>query len=228
MSLVCWHQIKRYCKISNPTTDLDSKRSDRYTKVEPLYINFVAASQIYLKPGKHVSVDKQLILFKSRSQYSMQIGTKAADVRFKIYSRCSGNYLYNFFFASQIAKVSKLKKKPGLTDSSAVVYRLCESLPANQGYVVFKDNFFTNVKLFTALMGLGIGACGTAKAGSGFPIELLEIWELSTKKNDWGLKAYTTASKDVLCLVWQDLGTTQIMTTVHSVQDIKKSEYISH
>ena len=32
----------------------------------------------------------------------------------------------------------------------------------------------------------------------------------------------------MLCLVWQDLGTTQIMTIVHSVQDIEKSEYISH
>lgn len=90
----------------------------------------------------------------------------------------------------------------------AVVYRLYESLPASQGYVVFIDNFFTNVKLLIALRELGIGVCGIAKAGSGYPIELLEIQELSTKKNDWGIKEYTTASKDVLCLVWQDLGTT--------------------
>ena len=53
------------------------------------------------------------------------------------------------------------------------------------------DNFFTNVKLFTALREPGIGACGTAKAGSGFPIVLLEIRELSTMKSDWGMKAYT-------------------------------------
>lgn len=40
------------------------------------------------------------------------------------------------------------------------------------------------------------------------------------------MKAYTTASKDVLCLVWQDLGTSQIMTTVHYVEDIETSEFI--
>ena len=84
MSLVRWHQIRRYLKISNPTTDLDSKGSDCYTKVEPLYSNFVAASQSYLKPGRHVSVDEQLIIFKVRSRHSMQIGTKAAGVGFKI------------------------------------------------------------------------------------------------------------------------------------------------
>lgn len=93
--------------------------------------------------------------------------------------------------------------------------------------MVFMDNFFSNVKLFTALKDLSIGAVGTAKLGSGFPVELLEIRELSTKKNVWGMKAYTTASEDVLCLVWQDLGTIQIMTTVHSVEDIETFEFIS-
>lgn len=57
----------------------------------------------------------------------------------------------------------------------AVVYYLYESLPANQGYVVFMDNFFTNVKLVTALKKLRIGICRTAKVESGFPIELLKI-----------------------------------------------------
>ena len=41
------------------------------------------------------------------------------------------------------------------------------------------------------------------------------------------MKAYTTISKDVLYLVWQNLSATQIMTTVHSVEDIKTSEFIS-
>lgn len=41
------------------------------------------------------------------------------------------------------------------------------------------------------------------------------------------MKAYTTASREVLCLVWQDLDTTQIMTTVHFVKDIEISEFIS-
>lgn len=101
---------------------------------------------------------------------------------FKIYSLFNDSYLYHFLFESQVSKINKLKKKPGRTDSSTVVYRLCESLPRDKGYMLFMDNFFTNVKLLTALKYLGIGGCGTAKAGSGFPAESVEICKLSTKK----------------------------------------------
>lgn len=221
-----WHQIKRYLKISNPRTDLDSKEANWYTKIKPLYTDFVKASMASLKPGRNVSVDEQLILFKGRSRHTMRIGTKAAGVGFKIYSLCSESYLYNFFFTSRVSKISNLKKKPGLTDSSTVVYRLCESLPQGLGYIVFMDNFFTNVKLLTALKHMGIGGCGTAKAGSGFPSELLEIRELSTNKDNWGTRTYTTATEDVLCLVWQDLGTTQVITTVHSASNLESSVFI--
>lgn len=40
------------------------------------------------------------------------------------------------------------------------------------------------------------------------------------------MKAYTTVSKNVLCLVWQELDTTQIMITVHFVKDIETSKFI--
>ncbi len=41
------------------------------------------------------------------------------------------------------------------------------------------------------------------------------------------MKAYTTSPENLLRLVWQDLGTTQIMTTIHSVEDIETFEFIS-
>ena len=88
------------------------------------------------------------------------------------------------------------------------------------------DDFFTNVKLMKALKDIGIGTCGIAKAGSGFPVELLQIRELSTKKKNWEMRTYTAATSQVLCFVWQDLGTTQIMTTVHSASNLEKLEFI--
>ena len=41
------------------------------------------------------------------------------------------------------------------------------------------------------------------------------------------MEAYTILLKDILCSVWQNLSITQIMTTVHSVEDIETSEFIS-
>ncbi len=62
---------------------------------------------------------------------------------------------------------------PRLIDLSSVVYHLCESLLANQGYLVFMNNFFTNVRLFTFLKRLGISKYKTTKTNSGFSIKLL-------------------------------------------------------
>ncbi|SLM35791.1 PiggyBac transposable element-derived protein [Lasallia pustulata] len=88
------------------------------------------------------------------------------------------------------------------------------------------DNFFTNVKLYTVLKELGIGACGTAKNGSGFPPELLTFREVLTKKNNWGMKAYSTVG-EVLCLAWQDNNTVQLMTTVHTPGNMEAYDMLS-
>lgn len=86
ISQVRWHQIKCYLKISNLATDLDSMSRNWYTKVEFLYLDFVTTSISNLKASKNVSVDKQLIFFKRRLRHSIQIGTKATNIGFKIYS----------------------------------------------------------------------------------------------------------------------------------------------
>ena len=173
MTVQRWQQIKQFLKISNPITDVDSFGPGWYTKVEPLYSDFVKSSRTYLVPGREVSVDEQLILFKGRSRHSMSIGTKAAGYGFKIYSLCVENYLYNFLFTSKMTKISLLEQTKGLSDSSSVVLQLAKSLPKPYSHVVYMDNFFTNVKLYTALKELGIEVCETAKNGSGFPLELL-------------------------------------------------------
>ena len=173
MSKDRWHQLKRYLKISNLITDLDSSGLQWYTKLKPLYSDFINSSQTYMVSGRDVSVNEQLILFKGRSRHIMNMGIKAASHGFKIYSLCVQNYLYNFLFTSKVSKISLLEKIKGLSDSSSMVLQLAKSLPKPYSYVVYMDNFFTNVKLYTALKELGIGACRTAKNESRFSPELL-------------------------------------------------------
>lgn len=50
--------------------------------------------------------------------------------------------------------------------------------------MVFIDNFFTNMKLLTALKNLNIGKYKIIEASYRFVLELLEIHELSINKND--------------------------------------------
>ena len=146
-----------------------------------------------------------------------------------------------------MSKISKLKtpgqlKSPttkwDLSPSSLVVIQLARSLPSDEGlkYVIFLDNIFTNTKLFKALKTIGIGACGTAKSGCGFPVDLPRLRVAATKNKDWGKKALMTvpANKnnksniddgDILCIAWVDLNTVQFMTTVHTIEDLKTSFY---
>lgn len=86
--------------------------------------------------------------------------------------------------------------------------------------MLYTDNFFTSVKLYKCLRALGIGACGTAKAGSGYPASLLALRDATTKKNNWGLKAYTVVDDEVLCMAWVDNNTVQLMTTAYDISDI--------
>jgi hypothetical protein len=45
-----------------------------------------------------------------------------------------------------------------------VVLVLAKTLPyTSYEFNIFMDNLFTNLKLFSQLRGLGIGACGTAR-----------------------------------------------------------------
>ena len=108
-----------------------------------------------------------------------------------------------------------------------MVIQLCKQLPpASGGYILYTDNFFTSTKLFKALRTLGIGACGTAKSGSGYPASLLAIRDAATKKNNWGLEAHTVVDEEILCMAWVDLNTVQLMTTAYDISDIKTPYFL--
>ena len=117
-------------------------------------------------------------------------------------------------------KTSLLEKTKDLSDSSSVVLQLAKSLPKSYSHVVYMNNFFTNVKLYTALKELGIEAYRTVKNESEFTPELLTFQEVLIKKNNWKIKAYFTV-EEVLYLAWQDNNTVQLMTTIHTLNDLK-------
>jgi hypothetical protein len=68
---------------------------------------------------------------------------------------------------SGIAEIPKLNKqldKNYLAPTHHVVLVLAKTLPYTAyEFNIFIDNLFTNLKLFSQLRKLGIGACGTAR-----------------------------------------------------------------
>lgn len=183
------------------------------------------ASLASIDPGKHVSIDEQLILFKGRTRHSMMIASKEAGQGFKVYSLCVGNYLIWFKFTSKLGGIDGLQSIPNLPPSSSLIVDLMIKLPKQKdiaAYVVYLDNFFTSKKLLLELRARGFGACGTCKNGSGIASSLLELKQSLSKKRYWGIKALTTLDHQILCLAWQDNSTVLLMTTVHDVQEAQQ------
>jgi hypothetical protein len=76
------------------------------------------------------------------------------------------------------------------------------------------NNFFTTRELYNELYKQGVGANGTAKAGSGIPKELAYLREAMTKQNDHG-DWYNYVVSNVNCIGFCDMVASSMMTTVH-------------
>ena len=242
MGLVTFQEIKRYLKISNPLTDKVTYNTTYWPdKLEPLLTDFLKASRRHLTPGRDVSVDEQLEGFRGRSLHTLTIDSKQAGTGFKSYCLCWENYLLGLKYTSKIAKITGLKKSPGLDlpDTQAVVVQLLQELPQPRYHWVYTDNFFTSSKLACRLAELNMALIGTCKANSGVSESLLKLKEVATKEKHWGIKEVTTedvyeAPKKrkraveqeekkklgtVLCVAWQDNNTTLIMSTAHTPEE---------
>ena len=154
-------------------------------------------SQKSINPNKYVSIDKQLILFKGRSKYTIIINNKEAGQGFKLYSLCVGNYLIWFIFTSKYKGINGLQPISKLALLLSIIINLIGKLLElrKAKYIIYFNNFFTNRKLLLALRKRGFGTYRTYKNGLSITLSLIAIKELINKKNDWGTKALTTFDK---------------------------------
>ncbi len=213
-----FQQISRYLKLNKPG---DLPDSQWYKKVEPLATKFREATtaELYELP-QNLSIDEQLIKFKGRSKHTIQMNSKAAEQGYKIYSLCCANgYMIDFRFTSGQQKIAQLGSYPGFSQSESVVldlaYSLLKRFPQPRPfYVLHLDNFFTTRALYQELYELGIGANGTAKAGSGIPKELACLGEAMTKQNNHG-EWFNYVVDSVNCIAFCDSASKAMMTTVH-------------
>lgn len=56
---------------------------------------------------------------------------------------------------------------------------------------------------------------------------MLVFQDILTTKKYWGFLHAITMDDEVLCVVWQNLNTVQLMTTCHSLEEINKNQLIS-
>ena len=232
MSLTRFGQIKRYLKVTTETNEEDNE-DYWWKKVKYLFDFFNAISTIVYRPSSRLALDEMRVLFKGRSKNKERIKGKPIKEGYTILSVCDSQTGYCLYLRpkSKIHANENIDKChhgtvcSNLNDSEKIYFSIIhESIVDNDPdhkYVVFMDNYFSSVKLFSALRQCGIGSAGTTRTNrSLWPTELLV-----QKVNK--LPFLTTSGvvvNDVLCSVWVDNGVVNFMTTVHELhEEVKRS-----
>jgi hypothetical protein len=141
-----------------------------------------------IQPGRDVTIDKHLIKCHGRSKHILQIPSKAAGKGYKVYIAYIIGYLYNFVFTSRTEKIAQIPMKKNERQISIIIKQLLQTLPnQGKGHVVYLNNFFSTVKLYSDLKKLGIGACETCKAENDIPQPLSNL-RGALSMQDWGYR----------------------------------------
>jgi hypothetical protein len=96
--------------------------------------------------------------------------------------------------------------------------RLLPKFP-NSHFVIYMDNYFTSILLFSILRKENIGAARTTRpSGIGFPALLIVSRQKWSTKLDWGT-TFADEVDSVLCIGWQDNNFVLGLSTVHTVHE---------
>jgi hypothetical protein len=84
-------------------------------------------------------------------------------------------------------------------------------------YVLYLDNYFTSIPLFSILRKENIGAAGTTRpSGIDFPALLITLRKNWSTKLDWGTTIADIVD-NVLCIGWQDNNFVLGLSIVHTI-----------
>ena len=99
-----------------------------------------------------------------------------------------------------------------LRPTSRAVLQLCLTLPYETNrYILYCDNYFSNIPLFHILRSYGIGTCGTTRPHSA---EYPSVFKLKKKESrlPWNTISAVVV-RDVLAVLWQDKTLVRFLTT---------------
>ncbi|XP_054270077.1 piggyBac transposable element-derived protein 3-like [Macrosteles quadrilineatus] len=161
MSRNRWEEIKRniHCNDNANILPVGHPDRDKLFKVRPLIDHFQAKFQALPKP-QMLCVDEQIVPFKGKSGLKQYNPKKPYKWGYKLFILCDTTGLVHNFEV-YTGHIEPVTGAPDLGASSNVVLRMTQVVPKHKGYLVYFDNWFASLRLFTTLAQDGIGALGT-------------------------------------------------------------------
>jgi Transposase IS4 len=140
---------------------------------------------------------------------------------YKVFALADNGYVWHFQLSSRQHGISELEKVDELTPTGSIVLQMVRLLLKfpNSHFVIYMDNYFTSIPLFSILRKENIGAAGTTRpSGIDFPALLIVLRQKWSTKLDWGT-TYADEVNGVLCIGWQDNNFVLGLSTVHTVHE---------
>jgi len=142
--------------VDNNAVSDDDKKADNVWKLRPWLEQF-CKNCLDIIPEENNSVDEMMIAYKGRfSKIKQYMRGKPHPWGFKIWARTGTSGILCDFDVYQ-GSVDRCKAQPSEYGMSGeVVLKLVSTLPDNQNYKIYADNFFTSVPLVVKLAEKGI------------------------------------------------------------------------
>ena len=104
-----------------------------------------------------------------------------------------------------------------------MVLELVQKLSNRQirSYIVYLNNYFTNISLFEQLRNINIDVCNTTRVhvtGDDYPVLIKKLRSNFVKSLSWNtVVTFVIYENKILTLCWQDNNVVIILSTVHTV-----------
>ena len=134
--------------------------------MEPLLSTFRTASQHYYTPRTNVAIDEIMVRFYGRSSDTCKMPNKPIKQGYKIFALADNGYVWHFQLSSRCHGIAELVKDTELTSTGSMVLQMARLLPKfeDSHFVLYLDNYFTSVPLFSMLYAKNISTVRTTRS----------------------------------------------------------------
>ena len=157
-----FYLILKFLHFNNNET-VDPENPDWLHKVRPLIELLRERFRKVYSPGKNLSVDESLVLYKGRLKFKQYIKTKRARFGIKLYELCtSSSITLDFLVYCGQGMYSDDDLYSKMPASERIPMVLMEPF-LGKGHVLYIDNFYTSPLLAKHFLSKDTHLCGTIK-----------------------------------------------------------------